>query len=184
MDKKSFAKRCVVAAALGLVLILQSTNAFARDRDDDRNQSKGRSREVVVVGHQRYDYHDGRFYRPGLFLFNIALGIPPFGAVVHFLPVGHRVVAVGGLTYYYYNNTYYKPCLSGGYVVVPDPLAGQNVVPAQNLRGEKVSINILNLDGSYTGVVLVKQRGGYVGPQGEFYPGNLTVEQLRSLYGR
>ncbi len=184
MDKKIAVKRLGVAAALGLVLVFQSTNAFARDRDDDRGREhdRGRSREVVVVGHQKYDYHNGRFYKPGLFFFNIALGIPPFGAVVHFLPEDHRVVVVGGSTYYYYDNVYYRPNLNGDYIVVPSPVAP---VPAvQGLTGRRVTVNILNSDGSYTTVQLVQQRGGYVGPQGEFYPGNPTIEQLRTLYGR
>jgi Family of unknown function (DUF6515) len=129
------------------VLVLQSTNVFARE--GDRGGNRGRSREEVTVGHQRYSYHDGRFYKPGLFWFGIALGIPPLGAVVRFIPSGHRTVVIGGSTYYHYNNIYYRASPSG-YVVVPAP--------------ERVSINIPNFNGSYTTIVLVKQGGGYAGP--------------------
>ena len=167
MKRKYFSKRLWIVAVLGLVMVLQSSDAFARDRD--RGGDRGRSREVVTVGHQRYSYHNGRFYKPGLFWLGIALGLPPLGAVVHFLPSGYRTVAVGGSTYYFYNNTYYTAG-SSGYVVVPAP--------------ERVSINIPNFNGSYTTIVLVKQGGGYIGPQGEYYPGNPTVEQLQSLYGK
>ena len=45
-------------------------------------------------------------------------------------------------------------------------------------------INIPNNNGSYTAITLIKRGNGYVGPQGEFYPGKPTVEQLRALYGR
>jgi hypothetical protein len=183
MDKKNVSKRLGVTAGLVLVMVLQSTNAFARDTDKGRGAQRGRTREVVTVGHQRYSYHDGRFYKPSLFQFEIALRIPPIGAVVHFLPFGHRSFVNGGLTYYHYNNIYYRVCPSG-YVVVPTPEVSQNVIATQNLSGERVSINILNSNGSYTTIILVKQRGGYVGPQGEYYPGNPTIEQLKSLYGK
>ena len=180
MDKKYFAKRLWIVAGLGLVIALQSTNAFARDRGD---RGKARPREVITVGHQRYSYHDGRFYRPSWFNFEIALGIPPRGAVVHLLPFGYRSLVIGGSTYYYYDNIYYQDCPTG-YAVVPAPVVSQKVIATQNLSGERVPINILNSNGSYTTVVLVKQGGGYVGPQGEYYPGHPTVEQLKSLYGK
>ncbi len=181
MNKKDFAKRLGVVVVLGLVMVLQSTNAFARDRG--RSGDRGRSREVVTVGHQRYSYYDGRFYKPGLFWMGIALGIPPLGAVVHFLPFGHKTLVIGGATYYHSNNTYYRACPTG-YVVVSAPAVSQSVVVTQNVPGEKVPVNILNSNGSYTTIILVKQRDGYLGPQGEYYPGNPTVEQLKSLYGK
>ena len=141
-------------------MILQSTNAFAREnnRGGERGGNRGRSREVVTVGHQRYSYQDGRFYKPGMFWFRMALGIPPLRAVAHFLP--------------------------SRYVVVPKPVVSQSVVVTQNYSGERVSINILNSNGSYTTITLVRQGDGYLGPQGEYYPGNPTIEQLRSLYGK
>ena len=182
MDKKYVSKRLGVVG-LGLVMVLQSTNVFARDRDGDRDRNRGRSREVITVGRQRYSYHDGRFYKPSWFWFDIALFHPPLGAVVSFLPFGFRTVVIGGSTYYHSNNIYYRAC-SSGYVVVPEPEVSQNVIVTQNLSGEKVPINILNSNGSYTTIMLVKQRGGYLGPQGEFYPGNPTIEQLKSLYGK
>lgn len=179
MNKKDCAKRLVVV--LGLLMVLPSTNAFARDRD--RGGDRGGSREMITVGQQRYSYHDGRFYKPGLFWFKIALGIPPLGVVVHFLPSGHRTVVIGGLTYYYSNNIYYRACPTG-YVVVPKPVVNQIVVATQNLSGDRVLINVPNFNGSYTTIALVKQRDGYLGPQGEFYLGNPTIEQLKSLYGK
>jgi hypothetical protein len=159
MHKKYFAKRLGIVACLGLIMVLPSTNAFARDRGGDR----GRPREVVTVGHRRYSYHDGRFYKPSWFSFEIALGVPPLGAVVSFLPFGHRSLVIGGSTYYYYNNIYYRDC-PAGYVVVPEPIVSQSVIATQNLSGERVPINILNSNGSYTTIILLKRGGGYVGP--------------------
>jgi hypothetical protein len=188
MNKKYLAKKLWVAVVLGLAMVLQSTNAFAREKDrgGDRQRPGGdrqRAREVVTVGRQRYSYHDGNFYKLGLFSFAIALGVPVLGAVVHFLPFGHRSLVINGLTYYHYNNVYYRACPSG-YVVVSDPVVNQNVIAVQNLSGERVPINIPNSNGSYTAIMLVKQEDGYLGPQGEYYPGNPTIEQLKSLYGK
>ena len=67
---------------------------------------------------------------------------------------------------------------------MPAPVAGPVVAtPTRGIIGDAVTINIPNSNGSYTSVVLVRQDGGYIGPQGEFYPGRPTVEQLRALYG-
>ena len=46
-----------------------------------------------------------------------------------------------------------------------------------------INVNIPNSNGSYTTVTLQKSGNGYLGPQGEYYPGHPTVEQLRTLYG-
>jgi hypothetical protein len=183
MNKKDFAKRFVVVAVLGLVMVLQSSDAFARDRDRGGKRDRGGPREVVMVGQQRYSYQDGRFYKPGLFWFKLALGIPSLGAVVHFLPSGYGSVVIGGSTYYHANNTYYRACPTG-YMVVPTPVVSRSVITTQNLSGERVPINIPNSNGSYTTIILVKQRDGYIGPQGEYYSGNPTLEQLKSLYGK
>jgi hypothetical protein len=177
MAKTNFSKRLWIVAGFALVMVLQSTNAFARDR------GRQRPHEVTKVGHQRYNYHDGRFYKPGWFWFEIALVHPPMGAVVTFLPFGHSSVVIGGLRYYHHNNIYYKACPSG-YVVVPMPVANQNVIAGQNLSGEKVAVNIPNSNGSYTTITLVRQKDGFIGPQGEYYPGNPTIEQLKALYAK
>jgi hypothetical protein len=175
MAEKTFSNRLGIAAGLTLIIILQSTDAFARDR--------GRPHEVINLGHERNNHRDGRFTNPGWFWFELAFGRPGTGAVVSFLPFGHSRVVIGGLTYYHYNNVYYKACPSG-YVVVPAPLAIPNVATGQNSFGERVAVNITNSNGSYTVITLVRQKDGFIGPQGEYYPGNPTIEQLRALYGK
>jgi len=52
------------------------------------------------------------------------------------------------------------------------------------ISGEAVVINIPNLSGGYTPVTLTKYKTGYIGPQGEYYEGHPTVQQLRVLYGK
>jgi hypothetical protein len=106
------------------------------------------------------------------------------------IPLGHRTVIVGGATYYYYDNVYYQGYPSG-YVVVPAPVAVAPAVvapavvtPAVLPSAETLTINVPNYNGSYTPVTLVRRGNGYVGPQGEYYPGNPTVEQLKVLYGK
>ncbi len=48
---------------------------------------------------------------------------------------------------------------------------------------ESVVINVPNANGSFTPVTLRKDGGAYIGPRGEYYYQQPTVEQLRSVYG-
>ncbi len=168
-----------------LMVVLSSSDAFAWRR--------GGPREVVVVGHNRYHYRDGRFYRPGWFGFDFVVVVPPIGAVITVLPPKRTTIIVKGVKYYYYDNVYYSDCPSG-YIVVPAPATTPDVVAApaekaapaeqpQAPSGETVVINIPNAAGGYTPVTLVKDKDGYIGPQGEYYQGHPTVDQLKVLYG-
>ena len=72
-------------------------------------------------------------------------------------------------------------------VVVPQTVYLPKQVLPQTTSGPmpaSVVINIPNSNGSYTPVTLWKSFDGYVGPQGEYYPGRPTVEQLKVLYGK
>ena len=137
----------------------------------------------------------------------------PIGSVVSYLPDGYTVFTVDGVTYYHCGNVYLQGC-PGGYIVVAPPSASPNSQPTpaaetnspakaqldtvsgtseQTLGGAKgsqasssgvVTISIPNANGGYTPVKLTKAQNGYIGPQGEFYGGHPTVEQLRALYGK
>lgn len=48
--------------------------------------------------------------------------------------------------------------------------------------GDTTTIYVPNSAGRFTAVKLVRRAAGYTGPQGEFYPHNPTVDQLRALY--
>ena len=186
MTKKIFTYTLALIS-LGLILVMPSANAFARDRDRSRGHKHGR--EEIIVGHDRYHYHDGRFYRPSWFGFEFSVVTPPFGAVVSFLPFGYRTIVVAGAPYYYYNGVYYRSCPSG-YLVVPQPVltpeavSGPIVARSYASAPGTVTINVPNANGSFTPVTLVKQGNGYIGPQGEYYSGNPTVDQLKALYGK
>ena len=146
-------------------------------------------------GGERYHYRDGRWYRPGWFGFEFAVAALTIGAIVETIPRGYRTVVVAGEPYYYYDDVYYRPCPSG-YVVVPAPVVTPAVVAAppavvaapnaqpQVSSGETPVVNVPNSTGGYTEVKLIKTNNGYIGPQGEFYPGNPTVDKLKVLYGK
>ncbi len=189
MIKKSFLSRLLVASCLSMALVIPSAEASERGR---RGSGRGKERshhEVVRAGHHRYHYRDGRFYHwPSWFGIDIAIGFPPVGAVVRVLPRGHRVFVSRGVRYYCYDDIYYTGC-SSGYVVVPAPVVEHRVVytstaPAvQVASAGTVTINVPSANGGYEPVTLVRERDGYRGPQGEYYPGRPTVDQLRVLYG-
>ena len=185
MNKGIYTSKFWLVIGFSLWLVLSSQDAFAAGKKDRSHENR---REVVEVGHHRYHYQDGRFYRPGFFGLWFFLADPPIGAVVTSLPFGHSTIIIQGATYYHHSNVYYKQCPSG-YIVVPHPRVNTNIVytpsvgQQQMQSGQTVVINVPNLNGSYTPVTLVKLNNGYIGPQGEFYPQHPTVEQLRALYG-
>lgn len=71
------------------------------------------------------------------------------------------------------------------YVVVPSSstVIVSSAAP-ERAYAETITINIPNSNGSYAEVLLRKSGEGYIGPQGEYYPKNPTVEQLNALYGK
>src|SRR3972149_1704371 len=109
--KTMFRNKFWLVMGICLMVALSSSNAFA--------WRSGGPREVVVVGHNRYNYHDGRFYRPGWFGIDFVVS-PPLGAIVTVLPSRHSTIVVRGGRYYYYDNIYYIDGPSG-YVVVTPP---------------------------------------------------------------
>jgi hypothetical protein len=176
-------KVLVVAVLLLAFTVSYSANAFAWG---------GRG----GGSHGHYYYRGGRWHDSGWFWGSFATGLA-LGAIVATLPPYHETVYVRGAPYYYYDGTYYRP-YSTGYIVVPAPAtttvvtvpAATNVVIApavtqpQVVSGETAVVNIPNAGGGYTPVTLTKYKTGYLGPQGEYYEGHPTVDQLRVLYGR
>ena len=185
-------RRIWLIAAISLILGVASPAVFAYDRDGHRG---GARHETTVFRGERYQYHEGRFYRPSLFGFSFDLVIPPIGAVVSYLPYGCRTIIVGGVRYYEYDNVYYQP-YAGRYVVVSEPVVVRqyetpNVVyvpqpvSTQSQTGDRetVTINVPRASGGSIAITLLRNQNGFVGPQGEFYPTLPTADQLRALYG-
>lgn len=122
----------------------------------------------------------------------------------------YQTVYVSGVPYYTCNGAYYQTDCYGNYYAVaapvvqpvvyqqpvvvqqpapavvqqPAPAATAPVVQAQPQSQDALTINIPNSQGGYTAITFKKAGDGYVGPQGEYYSGNPTVEQLKVLYGK
>ena len=59
-----------------------------------------------------------------------------------------------------------------------------SVVPTTTYSGDTVTVNVTNLSGGYTAVVLKRSGNGYIGPQGEFYNEVPSTAQLQAMYGQ
>lgn len=203
MASKSFRSAVAVVLIAGSALALPSSDAFAQHYGGGGRGDGG----------PRHYYHNGSWYRHGWLGFDIAVGALAVGALIDALPPRCSTVVVKGVPYYYYGNYYYQPYPYGGYVVVPPPVlmppvavmpqapmiaaeaapvtamatvAAPAITQAQTqapIQGGS-TINIPNSQGGYTAVTLRKAGTGYVGPQGEYYSDNPTVEQLKVLYGK
>lgn len=185
MTKQILKNKVLVVVVILLAFPLSySSNAFAEGGHGDHGHDHG-----------HYYYRGDHWYHSGWFWGSFATGLA-IGTIVAVLPFYHETVYVSGAPYYYYDNVYYR-AYSSGYIVVPAPTtatvvtapAATTVVIAPTVTqpkatsGEMIVINIPNASGGYTPVTLTKHKTGYIGPQGEYYEGHPTVEQLRVLYG-
>ena len=68
-------------------------------------------------------------------------------------------------------------------VAAPAPITAAPAVQPQVQIPETLIVNIPNSKGGYTSVTMKKLGNGFIGPQGEYYPGHPTVAQLKVLYG-
>ena len=195
MGRKISAKRLWIIIVLSIFCAMPCASAFARGNEQDRSRgheeakSPPRHNRDIDFRGSRYHYDHGRFYRSTWF-FGLVIVRPPIGIIVDVVPDDSRVIVRGGVRYYCYDNVYYEE-RPAGYVVVPTPPANSITAslpqPVTSIStagtAETVEINVPNINGSYTPVKLTKSNNGYIGPQGEFYAGHPTVEQLKALYG-
>jgi hypothetical protein len=137
--------------------------------------------------YDRYVYPGCEFWPYGAVDFNVM--DPPIGSIYSYIPNGANLIVVDGTGYYYLNGYYLRPCPAGYMVVtppevaapsVPDSKAASQPLPASD---NGAMVNIPNSKGGFTTVKLAKVKDGYTGPQGEFYAGHPTVDELRVLYG-
>jgi len=174
MIKQILKSKVLVAGVLLLAFAVSSLpNAFAGGGHGGR--------------HEHYSYRGGHWYKSGWFWGSLATGLA-IGTIVSRLPPRHETVYVRDTPYYYYDGIYYRPYPSG-YIVVQSPPAttvvtAPSVTQPKATSGETIAVNIPNANGGYTPVILTKYETGYIGPQGEYYEGHPTVEQLRVLYGK
>ena len=145
-------------------------------------------------------FHGGGFHGYGWsggFYYNHYWGGFYIGPVWYANPT----IVVAGIPYYNFSGVYYTP-YGDELVAVAPPVVSPTVVQAPSTptavvsapakvetkeadqkTGDIVIINIPKAGGGHTPVKLVKTEKGYVGPQGEFYAGHPTVDQLKVLYG-
>ena len=204
MDLKISMKKAGLLILLCMMIALSASNASAWWGGGGRHGGYYHG----FYGHG--GYHGWGFYRPYWGL-GFSGYIPSVGAVVAYMPEGYSTFFINGIRYYYCDGYYFRSCPSG-YVIVPEPVAttavaaepaakSQDATPqAQELsatttQSEKapaskttsadvVTINIPNSNGGYTAVKLVKFKDGYKGPQGEYYAGHPTIDELKVLYGK
>ncbi len=112
--------------------------------------------------------------------------------VIKVLPRDHRMVVLNRKVYYVAGDVYYK-AVPSGYVVVERPVevvtvkakpATTDITTPAKLVSAQLTLHVPKQGGSgFKPVVLKKLSGGYLGPQGEFYPVMPTIAQLSQIYG-
>ena len=175
----------LVAFLLAFVILLSFSSTYAWDYHHPRG----------------YHWYGGRWWLGDAIVAGLVAG-----TIIATLPPHYRTVYVGGVPYYYDGTYYYQNCPSG-YVVVQPAIApvvvastpatvvvsapasttvvtSPVVTQPKGISGDAIIINIPNTSGGFTPVTLTKHKSGYIGPQGEYYEGHPTVQQLRVLYGR
>lgn len=90
--------------------------------------------------------------------------------------------AVGAVTGAAIGSTIQKPVVEQPAPVVIEQPA--QVIPSTTYSGDTVTVNVPNVNGGYTAVVLRRSGNGYVGPQGEYYDQVPSTAQLQAMYGR
>ncbi len=169
----------IISLFLPLSLRAEPRHGFARSLPE-RHETFGFQGE-------RLHYFAGRFYRPVIGGFYLIP--PPIGATVSFLPDGYLTVMIGNNAYYYYGNIFYRPYRTG-FIVVAPPVSDTTTIDTltyatkEAAGGMVFTVNVPNSRGSFNEVKLTQYGKGYLGPQGEYYTGHPTVEELKVLYGK
>lgn len=185
MLKQGLKSMAVAVLTSALILALPFSDTFAEEHGGGQRGGGARSEGGRRWdGGSRHYYRNGSWYRHGWFGFDVIVSALAVGALVDSLPPRYTTVVVENTPYYYYDNYYYRPYPYGGYVIVPPPPATPPVVIVSQTVQEVSTINIPNSRGGYTAVTLRRSGNGFVGPQGEYYTNNPTVEQLKILYGK
>jgi uncharacterized protein DUF6515 len=136
----------------------------------------------VVVAGAPYWVHGGVYYKIGDGGY-VVVSAP----VVRVLPRHHRVVVVRGSVYYVVDGVYYRSA-PGGYAIVETP---PKTVEAVSMAPETVAPTLSTYTlyvpkrtgEGFVSVTLKKLDGGFLGPQGEFYPTMPQVTLLTEMYG-
>jgi len=133
----------------------------------------------IIIGSRPYWVYGGVYYEVGEGGY-VVVGAP----VVRVLPRHYHVVVIHGVVYYVADDVYYRPG-PDGYVVVEKPVEpAQPVVATPAPEASAVTLYVPKKDADgFTPVSLKKIDGGFLGPQGEFYPTMPRVSLLTEMYG-
>ena len=201
LNRKYSKIKFLLIVALSTIFLAQSVDVFAKPRSRptkkvSRQQQKRRIRTrprrrrigsfprnrgfrrrprsfiSFSIGNTTFSYGTRLFYPRVIDRYVVVQ--PTVGTLVTRLPFGYDTIFVDGEKYYYDDGIYYKRYRSRYMVVLPPVISGDGTVV----------VNIPNSKGGYIPVELEKTEEGYLGPQGELYTDNPTVEQLTALYGK
>lgn len=138
----------------------------------------GGARHIIIAG-VPYWVHAGVFYRiegDGYLIVS--------APIIRLLPPRHKVIVIGGIVYYVVDGIYYKT-VPDGYIVVEEPVEKAEVTstaPGAKLDELTLYVPKKNTDG-FVPVTMKKLEGGFLGPQGEFYPQMPPMVWLTEIYG-
>jgi ribosomal protein L24 len=185
-------KTIVTAMTISSLLCVAGWAQRGRGPEGSRDRREGpefRERHVVphLPGGARHIFIGGRPYwvSGGVYYEFGDDGYVVVGApVVRVLPSHCRVVVIDGVAYYVDDDVYYRST-SDGYIVVERPVEpAKVVVAAPEGEASKVTLYVPKKDADgFTPVILKKVGGGFLGPQGEFYPTMPRVSLLTEMYG-
>ncbi|MBN2316609.1 MAG: hypothetical protein JXM79_21960 [Sedimentisphaerales bacterium] len=132
----------------------------------------------MVIGGMPYWYHAGLYYKLGSDGY-VIVSLP----LVRILPPHHRIILIGGVVYYIVGDIYYQS-VPGGYIIVDKPIVKVMEAPAPEPQEETFTLYVpkKNEEG-FVPVILKRLEGGFLGPQGEFYPSAPQIEWLTEMYG-
>jgi hypothetical protein len=139
----------------------------------------------VVIAGVPYWIHGGVYYRLERDGY-VVVSAP----VVKLPPQRHGVIVVRGSVYYVCDGVYYKSA-PGGYIIVEKPAQTVEVVSkvsqpqlvATESHGTRTLYVPKRTGEGFVSVTLKRLDGGYLGPQGEFYPAMPPVALLTEMYG-
>jgi hypothetical protein len=212
MNTKTHGSKQLMIIGLSVIVMLSAIDACAwRVGVSYRGGYHGSAHGGFRGGYNHYypGFHHGYYYSGYGYGPRWPYGYdfaPGIGTFVTYLPDVYETVIINGHTYYFAGGYYFRP-YSSGYVIVPEPVSvapatvqtqkseataqtssssdadKQPVAQPKSASHDTITVNIPNSKGGFTPVALVKNKDGYLGPQGEFYAGHPTVDELKALYG-
>jgi hypothetical protein len=131
---------------------------------------------TFVIGADRYYYYNGVYFRP--YADGYVIVSPPSETATTAAPAASAQTG----------SQAQAPATAGSGTEAKSLPSAPVTSPAatgqqKSASADTVTVGVPNSKGGFSSVKLIKHKEGYLGPQGEFYAGHPTVDQLRALYG-